>query len=422
MQNTANYQLPTYEATDNANLLDGYNEAMDKIDAQMKANSDATVVAATAANNAQQAASTAATNATAALENASAAVNTANAASQLATTAQGTAEAASTAASQAQSTANSANTNASAAVATANEALSAVSPGHKLIIIGDSFTTDNRTNWTTMLEDFPAANIYKYAENGSGFISEGSSGHTFAELYAQAKAAVTGNSDAANIYAVIFYGGTNDRSGEGSACATAVRNLYTQIRTDFPNARPLMCLFNAGMLSQTRYKGYDLFIDACANSLSTGSTNGPTPYVNTLYWLWGSGKNEFESDLLHPAPEGMRRIAQHMTALLRGEPLNMLPRIWTYTTDLGTMRVEFTADGNTQFRGYFEGVNATSDNVVATLTDFAGGKFPQDVTQNMPLPYVSDNPNVAGVYCSPSGSIHVRVSQSVSNAKVWFYN
>ena len=56
MQNTANYMLPTYEATDNANLLDGYNEAMDKIDLQMKNNADAVVVAATAANNAKTAA------------------------------------------------------------------------------------------------------------------------------------------------------------------------------------------------------------------------------------------------------------------------------------------------------------------------------------------------------------------------------
>ena len=41
MQNTTNYDLPLYESTDDPNLVTGYNDAMTKVDAQIKANADA---------------------------------------------------------------------------------------------------------------------------------------------------------------------------------------------------------------------------------------------------------------------------------------------------------------------------------------------------------------------------------------------
>ena len=59
MQQTSNYQLPTYQGTDSPNLITGYNSAMSKIDTQMKANETAASSAATAAANAATAASTA---------------------------------------------------------------------------------------------------------------------------------------------------------------------------------------------------------------------------------------------------------------------------------------------------------------------------------------------------------------------------
>ena len=40
MKSTTNYKLPTYEATDVANLTDGYNSAMTTIDSTMKANAN----------------------------------------------------------------------------------------------------------------------------------------------------------------------------------------------------------------------------------------------------------------------------------------------------------------------------------------------------------------------------------------------
>lgn len=51
---TTNYNLPKYEASDLPNLLDEYNSAMDKIDAQMLVNANAANTAATAVANVQK--------------------------------------------------------------------------------------------------------------------------------------------------------------------------------------------------------------------------------------------------------------------------------------------------------------------------------------------------------------------------------
>lgn len=47
---TTNYQLPTYADTDAPDLTGAYNQAMEKIDTQMKINSDEAVSATSAAN------------------------------------------------------------------------------------------------------------------------------------------------------------------------------------------------------------------------------------------------------------------------------------------------------------------------------------------------------------------------------------
>lgn len=56
---TTNYQLPTYADTDAPNLTGAYNQAMKKIDTQMKANSDKAESATSAAGTAKAAADSA---------------------------------------------------------------------------------------------------------------------------------------------------------------------------------------------------------------------------------------------------------------------------------------------------------------------------------------------------------------------------
>lgn len=75
MQNTTNFNLELYEANDNANLLDGYNASMEKIDAQLLVNQNnatAASAAAAAAQNAAESATTAAGNASSAAASAKA--------------------------------------------------------------------------------------------------------------------------------------------------------------------------------------------------------------------------------------------------------------------------------------------------------------------------------------------------------------
>lgn len=52
MQQTTNYNLKKYQGTDAPNLITGYNDSMDRIDTQMKANADAAASAASAASTA----------------------------------------------------------------------------------------------------------------------------------------------------------------------------------------------------------------------------------------------------------------------------------------------------------------------------------------------------------------------------------
>jgi hypothetical protein len=56
---TTNYQLPTYADTDAPDLTGAYNQAMKKIDAQMKANSDKAASATSAAGTAKSTADSA---------------------------------------------------------------------------------------------------------------------------------------------------------------------------------------------------------------------------------------------------------------------------------------------------------------------------------------------------------------------------
>ena len=61
---TTRYQLPTYADTDAPDLTGAYNQAMQKIDTQMKANADAASAASSAASAAQSTASAAQSTAT----------------------------------------------------------------------------------------------------------------------------------------------------------------------------------------------------------------------------------------------------------------------------------------------------------------------------------------------------------------------
>lgn len=56
---TTNYQLPTYASTDAPDLTGAYNQAMAKIDTQMKANSDKAASATSAAGTAKSTADSA---------------------------------------------------------------------------------------------------------------------------------------------------------------------------------------------------------------------------------------------------------------------------------------------------------------------------------------------------------------------------
>lgn len=117
---TPNYQLPQFINTDVPSWLGDFNEAMSKIDTQMKANDTKATGASTNAENANSSATLALETANQANTNASNAVTKADQANSNVQTAIDTANTASSTANTANQTANNANTNANQAIQTTN--------------------------------------------------------------------------------------------------------------------------------------------------------------------------------------------------------------------------------------------------------------------------------------------------------------
>lgn len=92
MQETTNLDLELYEATDNANLMDGYNNSMRKIDTHVGTQDGLITLAQNTANTASTAATAAAADASTALSTATTAASTATSAATAADAAQATAD------------------------------------------------------------------------------------------------------------------------------------------------------------------------------------------------------------------------------------------------------------------------------------------------------------------------------------------
>lgn len=404
MQNTSNYQLPTYEATDNANLLDGYNEAMDKIDAQMKANNDATVIAATAASNANQAATSAESKATAAQTSAASAKSAASSAESKASAAQTAAEDAQTAAQSAQSTASSALNRANDAYDKAEEALGTVGIGTEVVCIGDSFTFGGSgvtMHWPEFLTPFTGTHVHTYGENGEGFVDTGVGGATFQTT---AATAVSDLSDQKNRVAhVVLYGGLNDFTASVAATtvAAAIKSVYNTLAAGFPNAKVHFMLFNAPRINLDSVAGYPEWATDVCSQISD------VPYTNAMFILGGLGSDYFVSDGSHPSNQGQRVIAREVNSVISSGGLSGTVVQRKATVDHGTVIGTWRQDGSTSLAFTLTNVDVTQNAVTTVETlDAKDWAFPTKAgLSNMIMAYQSSGG--AGVY--PIASVYYNI-------------
>ena len=384
MQNTANYMLPTYEATDNANLLDGYNEAMDKIDRQMKSNADAVVVAATAATNAKQAADAAKEAAEATKELAQSANTAAQAASSMADSANSTAKAAQSTASAASTAATQAKSTADSALEAANDALATVGKATELVVIGDSYTSGGAgvtIHWPDLLKSYVTPHVHVSSADGCGFVNKGTNSKNFGEMLTEIAGTI---SDKTTVGHVIVYGGYNDlnHSQSESSVANAISAFYTSAKSLFPNAKIIMGLFNWGWCN---LRGdYDGWASNVMNQL-----NG-TPFVNMMHVLNGLPPEYMTADHLHPANQGQYVVAAEMDSLITVGTLTGAVRVINYNQSPVTSTFVYSQDGTVKGRINIASQAITDNSVCATI--------PPD---KVPLPMRTTNNNII---CSASCS------------------
>lgn len=148
MQETTNYNLPLYEANDSANLLDGYNQAMDLIDSGLKTVDDTTKTYQTQINQAKSDAASALSKANSVEGTAAAANTNAAEAKTLANTAISTANGASATATQANTLATQANAKATTNT-TAIAGMASANRTGKMVIFADSTFATNQANGVT---------------------------------------------------------------------------------------------------------------------------------------------------------------------------------------------------------------------------------------------------------------------------------
>lgn len=407
MQNTANYMLPTYEATDNANLLDGYNEAMDKIDLQMKNNADAVVVAATAANNAKTAADAAQSAAEETRDLAESANSAAQAAQSAASTANSTAQAAQSAASAASSAATKATSTASQALDAANDALATVGKATELVVIGDSFTSGGSgvtIHWPELLKSYTSPHVHVSSADGSGFVNKGTNSMNFSEMLTNIAETI---SDKTTVGHVIVYGGYNDISHEQieSATANAIVTFYTSAKSLFPNAKIIMALFNDGWCNRRGdYKEWA--------SNVTQQLNG-TPFINAMNILNGLPPEYLTSDRLHPANQGQYIVAREMDSLLTTGSLTGAVNVLRYTESPVDSTFIYTQDGRVSARIKINS-DAISDNKVIATIPPSKVPVPQGSTNNnIMCSFSCSGVTLRGAYIDgEEGNITVRAENS----------
>ena len=112
----------------------------------------------------------------------------------------------------------------------------------KYIFIGDSYNEGYghphyNLGWGLILKDYlglSSSDYYNLYEGGSGFVHVGNDGHTFQKLLESNSSVITNKNEITDI---IIAGGYNDNDSNESTINTAIGNMMSYIKTNYPNAK-----------------------------------------------------------------------------------------------------------------------------------------------------------------------------------------
>lgn len=288
------------------------------------------------------------------------------------------------------------------------EALEAGAGKKKLLIIGDSYTSQSYYTqyeetgvvlWPTYLaEVLPEYDISVYAEGGAGFINPGLQNHTFLQLLQQGMAAIEGEIDT-----LLVYGGTNDRSQSESNLVSAIQEFCNVANgSSHKIKRKIFCIGNSATVCDGNH--YRL-VERTSMAIQRFYPQG---FVNSLPWLIYSPYN-LATTTGHPNNSGQKVIASHMQQVLTGA---------------GCDRVT-VQDWSAYFKNGFSGstsqVQLFIDNNVATLVgtvNVANINDTQNHTDPVALPgYLASVPVCFPIYRAnePIGTITIQGTSTVYN-------
>lgn len=325
MQNTEHLNLPTYELDDMANLVDGYNEAMETIDTYAQANDakfpitsanieDGTIEAVDIANGAVST-NKIATAAVTADKIATAAVT----ADKLATDAVTNENMINGAV-----TIDKINENTFDAMPAKNSSNLVNSGGiyqfvnsisnldKKLLIFGDSWANPKTSyyhDWGETLAGFLHCDLTNYGNGGATFTTNSTDPEV--SILAQANNAIAAETDPTSVKYIAIVGGVNDLASTSFSPSTytnAVKNVYDALTTAFPNAKIThlqnCCLYNSDV-SANQYRVLNLY-----KNIATLNANLNNCFSTALCTLLLANTNFFNSDLLHLSQAGINVLIQ----------------------------------------------------------------------------------------------------------------
>lgn len=335
MKETANLKLPLYELDDPANLADGYNNAMEKLDAavQAQAGDIAAYFPVTTANIENGAVTT--------NKLATAAVTGEKIANESITNEKlspdfvfpgGTPEPGSITldmissdAFDTEPTEDSDKLLDSGAVWTALQNIPTPEPevtNKNVLVIGDSFSDPDFANtWVPGFKAAIGAEVYNYAKGGAGWVAKGSTGTapTFYEQLQTASQALTASEKSA-LKSIIVYGGINDftLNKTTTEVSTAINTFNNAVYTLFPSKpKVYVCSPNAGYPAQASYNNFLPWTKSIIEAIA--SCSNLTLVRSACWWLVPYNSSVFNDDKLHPSASGRDLLLKHFISLYYGD-------------------------------------------------------------------------------------------------------
>lgn len=172
------------------------------------------------------------------------------------------------------------------------------------IVFGDSWSTLTNalytgTCWTTQIANRTGLTEHNYAVNGAGFVH----GTTIATQFATAQADTS--YDHSRVKYVFVVCGINDVANNETVSGSDVQPLFTNIRTEFPNAKYLYAL-NRPVNFNTSYSTF-------ASKIRDFVLNGGFTFLNS-FGLYAWGYNAIFTDGTHFNNYGNQQFATYMLA------------------------------------------------------------------------------------------------------------